>query len=441
MKYRKLIVFAIISMFLFISPATAASFNLTSSTKQVSPNGTFTVSVGGDCIGRVNITVSNGTPSTSSVWVEQGYQTITVKAGSSGSVTVTASPVTGFSDPDANIYNPGSRSVTVNISSPSNPSTSQTKPTTQTKPPVQAPVKSSNNNLSSLTTSIGELSPKFNSDTNEYSLNLPGDITSIKIDATSSDSKAKINGLGDVSLKPGNNTINITVTAENGSTKDYKINVYVDDTPQITINYKGNKIGVIRNFEGVTIPQGFTENTKEIDNHTITLFTNKNITVIYGLNEKNEKYFYLYDDIRNECLSKFIPLSIGNHNLYIIDPTFKNNNLTLSTITISDEKIDCYKFGDNVDNYCLISSINTDGKALEYLYESTENTVQLYPSFLASSLEKSNNVIVYILSAFLLLSVCISAFLFYKLISGCNHEKSKYNIINSFYTFIFNIPS
>ncbi len=425
MKYRKLIVFAIISMFLFISPATAASFNLTSSTKQVSPNGTFTVSVGGDCIGRVNITVSNGTPSTSSVWVEQGYQTITVKAGSSGSVTVTASPVTGFSDPDANIYNPGSRSVTVNISSPSNPSTSQTKPTTQTKPPVQAPVKSSNNNLSSLTTSIGELSPKFNSDTNEYSLNLPGDITSIKIDATSSDSKAKINGLGDVSLKPGNNTINITVTAENGSTKDYKINVYVDDTPQITINYKGNKIGVIRNFEGVTIPQGFTENTKEIDNHTITLFTNKNITVIYGLNEKNEKYFYLYDDIRNECLSKFIPLSIGNHNLYIIDPTFKNNNLTLSTITISDEKIDCYKFGDNVDNYCLISSINTDGKALEYLYESTENTVQLYPSFLASSLEKSNNVIVYILSAFLLLSVCISAFLFYKLISGGKHEKSK----------------
>lgn len=425
MKYRKLIVFAIISMFLFISPATAASFNLTSSTKQVSPNGTFTVSVGGDCIGRVNITVSNGTPSTSSVWVEQGYQTITVKAGSSGSVTVTASPVIGFSDPDANIYNPGSRSVTVNISSPSNPSTSQTKPTTQTKPPVQAPVKSSNNNLSSLTTSIGELSPKFNSDTNEYSLNLPGDITSIKIDATSSDSKAKINGLGDVSLKPGNNTINITVTAENGSTKDYKINVYVDDTPQITINYKGNKIGVIRNFEGVTIPQGFTENTKEIDNHTITLFTNKNITVIYGLNEKNEKYFYLYDDIKNECLSKFIPLSIGNHNLYIIDPTFKNNNLTLSTITISDEKIDCYKFGDNVDNYCLISSINTDGKALEYLYESTENTVQLYPSFLASSLEKSNNVIVYILSAFLLLSVCISAFLFYKLISGGKHEKSK----------------
>lgn len=423
MKYGKLIIFTIVTMFLFISPATAASFNLTSSTKQVSPNGTFTVSVGGDCIGRVNITVSNGTISTSSVWVEQGYQTITVKAGSSGSVTVTASPVTGFSDPDANIYNPGTRSVTVNISSPSNPSISQTKPTTQTKPQVQTPAKSANNNLSSLITNIGELSPKFDSNINEYSLNLPSDTTSIKISSTSSDSKAKINGLGDISLKPGNNTINITVTAENGSTKVYVIKAYVDDTPQVILNYKGSKIGVIRNFEGVTIPEGFTEKNFEIDSHTISLFTNKNITIIYGLDEKDEKHFYLYDNKKNECVSKFIPISTGGHNLYIIDPI--DDDLTLSTITINDEKIDCYKFGNNIDNYCLISSISTDGKTLKYLYESTENTIQLYPSFLTNNVSNPSNTIIYVLSAFLLLFVCISAFLFYKLCSGGRREKSK----------------
>ena len=32
----------------------AASFKITASTGQVNPDGTFTVSVGGDCIGRVN---------------------------------------------------------------------------------------------------------------------------------------------------------------------------------------------------------------------------------------------------------------------------------------------------------------------------------------------------------------------------------------------------
>lgn len=425
MKYRKLIIFTIISMFLFVRPTSAASFNLKASTRQVSPNGTFTVSVGGDCIGRVNLTVSNGTLSTNSVWVENGYQTITVRAGSSGSVTVTASPVTGFSDPDANIYNPGSRSVTVTISSPSNPSTSQTKPTTQTKPSVQGPAKSSNNNLSSLTTSVGELSPKFNSNTTEYSLNLSGDTTSIKISGASADSKAKISGLGDISLKPGNNTINITVTAENGSTKKYTIKAFVDDTPQVTLNYKGKKIGVVRNFEGVTIPEGFAEKKTEIDKHTISLFTNKNITIVYGLDENNNKSFYLYDSKTNECKGKFLPIIIDNRKLYITDPDVKNSDLILSTITIDEDKIDCYKLRDNIDNYCLISAIDIDGKTLEYLYESTEKTIQLYPKFLTDKIEKPNNIIIYILSALLILFVCISAFLFYKLCSGGKYEKSK----------------
>lgn len=425
MKYRKLIIFAIVSMFLFVRPIEAASFNLKASTRQVSPNGTFTVSVGGDCIGRVNITVSNGTLSTSSVWVENGYQTITVRAGSSGSVTVTASPVTGFSDSDANIYNPGSRSVTVTISSPSTPSTSQTKPTTQTKPSIQSPAKSSNNNLSSLTTSAGELSPKFNSNTSEYSLNLSGDTTSIKISGVSADSKAKISGLGDISLKPGNNTINITVTAENGSTKKYTIKAFVDDAPQVTLNYKGKKIGVIRNFEGVTIPEDFAEKKTEIDKHTISLFTNKNITIVYGLDENNNKSFYLYDSKTNECKSKFLPITIDNKKLYITDLDVKNSDLISSTITIGENKIDCYKLRENIDNYCLISAINIDGKTLEYMYESTENTIQLYPKFLTDKIEKPNNIIVYILSALLILFVCISAFLFYRLCSGGKYEKSK----------------
>lgn len=425
MKYRKLIIFAIVSMFLFVRPIEAASFNLKASTRQVSPNGTFTVSVGGDCIGRVNLTVSNGTLSTSSVWVENGYQTITVKAGSSGSVTVTASPVTGFSDNDANIYDPGSRSVTVTISSPSTPSTPQTKPTTQTKPSVQSPAKSSNNNLSSLTTSAGELSPKFNSNTSEYSLNLSGDTTSVKISGISADSKAKISGLGDISLKPGSNTINITVTAENGSTKKYIIKAFVDDTPQVTLKYKGKKIGVIRNFEGITIPEGFTEKKTEIDKHTISLFTNKNITIIYGLDENNNKSFYLYDINTNECKSKFLPITIDNKKLYITDLDVKNSDLISSTITIGEDKIDCYKLRENIDNYCLISAINIDGKTLEYMYESTENTIQLYPKFLTDKIEKPSNIIVYILSTLLILFVFISAFLFYRLCSGGKYEKSK----------------
>lgn len=120
----------------FSEPTFAVSFSLTTSSKQVSPGATFTVSVGGDCIGRVNIKVSGGTipKDKTAVWVEENYQTITVTAGSSGTVTVTATPEVGFSDPNGDDYNPGSRSISVAIVAPTPPATKPTTPTTPTPP-------------------------------------------------------------------------------------------------------------------------------------------------------------------------------------------------------------------------------------------------------------------------------------------------------------------
>lgn len=148
LKSSLLIIFSLLcGICHFSEPTFAASFSLTASSKQVSPGATFTVSVGGSCVGRVNIKVSGGTipKDKTAVWVEENYQTITVTAGSSGAVTVTATPETGFSDPDGNDYNPSSRSVSVAIVAPTPPttkpttptppaSTNQTKPSTNSKP-------------------------------------------------------------------------------------------------------------------------------------------------------------------------------------------------------------------------------------------------------------------------------------------------------------------
>lgn len=94
------------------------SFGISASSSTVAPNGTFTVKIGGECIGRVDLTVSNGTLSENKIWVENGYNSVSVTAGSSGTVTVTAIPYEGMSDIDANLYEPGSRSVTVTIVEP-----------------------------------------------------------------------------------------------------------------------------------------------------------------------------------------------------------------------------------------------------------------------------------------------------------------------------------
>jgi len=226
MKKSKLILFSIFIFCISFLKLNAASFNLSSSTYNVSPNGSFTINLGGDCIGRVDLTISNGTLSTSSVWVEQQYITVNVTAGSSGVVTITATPVTGFSDADANLYNPGSRTISVNISSNSSSGNSNNNGNRPTTPSIK---KSENNNLKNITINNGELNPSFNKDTLEYKINLNADITKININAETEDSKAIVEGTGEKDLKPGNNFIEIKVIAENGNEKIYKINAYVDE--------------------------------------------------------------------------------------------------------------------------------------------------------------------------------------------------------------------
>ena len=75
-KYIGILIMTVLILILWGVPVKAASFGISSSKRQVKPNESFTVSVGGQCIGRVNISVSNGTASTSSVWVEQGYTSV-----------------------------------------------------------------------------------------------------------------------------------------------------------------------------------------------------------------------------------------------------------------------------------------------------------------------------------------------------------------------------
>ncbi|HKK95485.1 MAG TPA: hypothetical protein VJ916_04055 [Anaerovoracaceae bacterium] len=101
--------------------AATPSFNATSSVSSIDPNGTFVFNVGGQCCGRVNISVSNGSASQSSIWVENNTVPVNITAGSSGNCTVTATPAEGMSDLDANLYSPGTRSVTVGINEPAEP--------------------------------------------------------------------------------------------------------------------------------------------------------------------------------------------------------------------------------------------------------------------------------------------------------------------------------
>lgn len=83
---------------------------------------------------------------------------------------------------------------------------------------------SPNNWLSSL--KIDNYDIKFDAGkTSGYELEVGGAISSVNISATTVNSKAKVEGVGTVALKEGNNTINIVVTAENGDKRTYTVNI------------------------------------------------------------------------------------------------------------------------------------------------------------------------------------------------------------------------
>ena len=80
--------------------------------------------------------------------------------------------------------------------------------------------KSSNNNLASMSSSIAEIS--FSKDTLEYNVTVPNDTSEFDLTVTAEDALATVN-ISNQQLKTNKTNITVTVTAEDGSTKEYKV--------------------------------------------------------------------------------------------------------------------------------------------------------------------------------------------------------------------------
>lgn len=112
--------------------------------------------------------------------------------------------------------------VTITVTSESNKQRVYTIQVTRAQDPNY--VKSSNNKLSAINVGYG-LSPSFNPDVTEYSMEIPYEKTSVSISASTQDSKASYKVEGGNNLSVGNNIVKITCTAENGTTKVYTLTV------------------------------------------------------------------------------------------------------------------------------------------------------------------------------------------------------------------------
>ena len=86
---------------------------------------------------------------------------------------------------------------------------------------------SPNNTLAGLGVDGFSLTPSFHKDTQEYNLIVDTSVTSLTVSASALDSNASVSGTGTIAVPGGGTDIIITVTAQNGSARNYMIHVAV----------------------------------------------------------------------------------------------------------------------------------------------------------------------------------------------------------------------
>ncbi|MDD3172273.1 MAG: cadherin-like beta sandwich domain-containing protein [Herbinix sp.] len=199
-------------------------------------------------------------------------------------------------------------------------------------------------NLKSLITSPTDITPTFDKNILEYSVNVGNETEKLIITAIPEDNKANVSILGNDFLKEGENKIIITVLAESGDVIEYTINVFREYSPEnvsgsdnVTVTpaaaqgsfeivqsngvkyavFSGN-YKLIEPGNEVVIPEGYNKTVVTITGISITAFVPNNDTesefiLIYAANSSGEEGFYQYDRIE-KTLQRYVAGS-GNSNV------------------------------------------------------------------------------------------------------------------------------
>ena len=222
---------------LILTTVSNAALSISTSKSTVEPGESFsvTVSVSSNEAGDIYLSANNGTLSQTHIdLMSQASVTVNCVAGSSGTVSISASGTVANYTTETEGPQSASKSVTIEQPAPPTPppsdnsgssgtSSNNNRPSNNTRPTETTPTESSNSKLASLAITEGVITPEFNSDVTEYSISVPNEITVLNISATAEDSAAEVEIVGNEELKAGENNIQIIVTAEDGSTTTYNI--------------------------------------------------------------------------------------------------------------------------------------------------------------------------------------------------------------------------
>ena len=218
-----------------------------------------------------------------------------------------------------------------------------------------------------------EISPAFNKDIQEYFVEVPLTQENVKIDAKTLGSKAQIKGTGNYDVKEGNNVFEIVVTAENGETKTYKLNVAVIDKNPITVIIKQKQYTVVKHVKLLQKPKLYEETTIKINDIEVPAFRNEtNKLIIVGIKDENSQILYAtYNDGKYEIYTE---ITSKNLLLYITEGNL--DGYKKISVTINEQQYSAYEIN---DRFVFVYAMNVNnGEYGYYKYDKRDETFQYY---------------------------------------------------------------
>ena len=283
---------------------------------------------------------------------------------------------------------------------------------------------SSNNYLKSLSVKGYDITPSFDKETKEYSVEVPNGTEVVSVIANKENAYAKVSGDGDVKVTEGANKIEIKVTSENGNVRVYTLNVMVKELSPIEVVIDKKKYNIMRREdESIKIPSNYEKSTIKIDDEDVLCYKNdKSNNVLLLLKDENGVTdLYSYDE-KSKKYTEYSYITVGDTTINILDMpsdmlpkgysrvsfTYDNNKLNGYQYI---EKNKTYANDDNVkgSDFYLVYALNekTGEKAL-YVYDRLEGTIQRFNSDLVDAYnDDSNNYFLYMLISLALLAISI----------------------------------
>ena len=346
---------------------------ITTSSTTITVGSTVTIRVSqNDLAGKFSVTSSNSSVLSGGVGSDKftvsgeskSYK-FTAKSVGTAKITVNAIDLASFSTEQK--YS-SSKSITINV--------------------VKPREKSTNNNLKSLSVEGYTLSPEFNADTLEYTVELEASVEKIMVNAEKADSYASISGGGEITVSEGDNRIEIKVTSETGKEKVYVINAVVKDSNPITTTVNDKKLTVVKKASSLTKPDLFEETKIKINEMEIPAFYNEATkTTLVGLRDESGKIeLYIYDQDKNSY-QKYLTL-VGTE-FHLIQKEAKGIPEGYQKVTkkIDDIEYTAYQ-KDKSDFLLLYGTILENGNEGWYSYDTKEKTLQRYNKDIVESITK-----------------------------------------------------